>query len=282
MTIQTVSIQKSFGGQQGVYKHHSKNLNCEMSFSVYLPEKALSHPCPSLYYLSGLTCNHENVTTKGGFQQYANKHNLIVVCPDTSPRESDHPNEHDSYDFGSGAGFYINATQSPWSQNYLMYDYITQELPELIDRHFNTQADKKGITGHSMGGHGALTIGLRNSQLFSSISAFAPIVAPSQCPWGIKAFSHYLGEDKDAWKKYDAVELIQQGAHCANTILIDQGDADNFLEEQLKTHLFKAACLKNKQAVNIRMQSGYDHSYYFISSFMNDHIKHHAAILHQR
>jgi len=277
MTISAKSEQKCFGGIQGVYTHPSDSTNCEMEFSVYLPEHREKETLPVLYYLSGLTCTQDNVTTKSGFQRYASEQQIIVVCPDTSPRGSDIPGEHDSYDFGSGAGFYLNATEAPWSKSYNMYDYIVSELPQLIEANFSVNPEKTGIFGHSMGGHGALTIGLRNSDKFQSISAFSPIVSPTNCPWGEKALSGYLGNNRDNWKKYDATELIKQGLKSENEILIDQGTADNFLEEQLKPHLFREACNQSGQKIKLRMQPGYDHSYYFISSFIQDHIRFHAT-----
>ncbi len=281
MQITTLSKQKAFGGTQGVYSHQSESTQCEMSFSVFEPHKAQTEKCPVLFFLSGLTCTQENVTTKSGFQQYANQAGIIVVCPDTSPRGTDFPHEHDDYDFGSGAGFYINATEEPWSKNYRMYDYIVHDLPELIEHHFPASLEKCGIFGHSMGGHGALIIGLKNPQKFQSISAFSPIVAPIQCPWGQKAFNGYLGNNQSLWQSYDATQLILNGKRSPNSILIDQGSNDNFLEEQLKPELFLNACLNKEQPINLRMQEGYDHSYFFISTFMQDHIQFHANNLSQ-
>ncbi len=276
MSLNTKSEQKSFSGIQGVYTHDSNSTNCEMEFSVYVPEHSNGDKLPVLFYLSGLTCTQDNVTTKSGFQRYASEHKVIMVCPDTSPRGTDFEGEHDSYDFGSGAGFYLNATEKPWSTNYQMYDYIVEELPSLIAKNFPIDPQRMGIFGHSMGGHGALTIGLRNPQLFKSISAFAPIVNPTNCPWGEKAFTGYLGESQTDWQQYDATFLIENGAKCNNTILIDQGSADNFLQEQLKPERFQAACEKAGQSLELRIQTGYDHSYYFISSFMGEHIQFHA------
>ena len=276
MSLTTQSEQKIFGGTQGVYTHFSESTQCEMTFSIYTPEKAKSEKCPVIYYLSGLTCTQENVTTKSGFQKYANEAGMFIVCPDTSPRGTDFPEEHDSYDFGSGAGFYLNATQSPWDKNYRMYDYIVNELPTVIESNFNVDKSRAGIFGHSMGGHGALTIGLKNPNKFKSISAFSPIVAPMQCPWGEKAFSGYLGADKSQWKQYDACELINSGLRCENKILVDQGLADNFLEEQLKPQLFEDMCKANNQPLELRYHQGYDHSYFFIATFIEDHIKFHA------
>ena len=281
MNLTTKSQQKSFDGIQGVYTHQSNVTSCEMEFSVYVPEQAKQQKCPVLYYLSGLTCNQENVTTKSGFQKYASQYGFIVVCPDTSPRGTDYELEHDDYDFGSGAGFYLNATEKPWSQSYQMYDYVVNELPKLINGHFPADEKRCGIMGHSMGGHGALTIGLRNPKQFQSISAFAPIVAPMQCPWGQKAFTGYLGNNQESWKQYDATQLILDGFKGHNTILIDQGSADNFLEEQLKPELFIKACYQKEQPVKLRSQTGYDHSYYFINSFIQDHIEFHLTNFQQ-
>ena len=279
MSIKTKSEQKSFNGIQGVYSHSSSSVNCEMEFSVYVPEQTKNIKLPVLFYLSGLTCTQDNVTTKGGFQQFASEQGIVVVCPDTSPRGSNHLNEQDSYDFGSGAGFYLNATQEPWSKNYRMYDYIVKELPTLVENNFSIDITKMGIFGHSMGGHGALTIGLKHPELFKSISAFSPIVAPMQCPWGQKAFAGYLGDNQKNWEIYDATQLIKNGYFSKNPILIDQGDADNFLKEQLKPELFEIACKEKNQKLVLRIQPGFDHSYYFINSFMKDHIEFHSSNL---
>ena len=232
-----------------------------------------------LYYLSGLTCTQDNVTTKGGFQRVAAALGMVIVCPDTSPRGTDYPGQDEAYDFGAGAGFYVDATVEPWSATYKMYSYVIEELPALIEEHFPVDRDRAGIFGHSMGGHGALTIGLKNPGKFCSISAFAPIVAPSQVPWGQKALSGYLGDDRASWNAYDAVELINSGRKTNGPILIDQGLGDNFYKEQLKPELFGEACEKAGQDVQIRLQEGYDHSYYFISTFMEDHLRHHAKLL---
>lgn len=279
MTIETKSEQKSFAGIQGVYTHASSSTQCEMEFSVYVPEHAAGEKFPVLFYLSGLTCTQDNVTTKSGFQRYASEYRVIIVCPDTSPRGTDFEGEHDNYDFGSGAGFYLNATQQPWSENYRMYDYIVDELPALIAENFPIDTQRMGIFGHSMGGHGALTIGLKNPDKFKTISAFAPIVNPSNCPWGVKAFEGYLGSDTADWQQYDATYLIEQGAKSRHKILIDQGSADNFLEEQLKPEVFQLACQKAGQDLELRMQSGFDHSYYFIGSFIGEHIRFHIGEL---
>ena len=274
------SRSQSFGGTTRFYSHYSKTCNCDMNLAVYMPPQADSQPVPVLYYLSGLTCTEKNFIEKAGAQRYAAEHGLLLVAPDTSPRGVDIPGEEESWDFGTGAGFYVNATESPWTQHYQMYDYITVELPELIKKTFSTKGEKAGIMGHSMGGHGALICGLKNPENYASVSAFAPIAAPSQCAWGQKAFSGYLGTDQANWASYDATELVKQGNRVATPLLIDQGAADPFLSDgQLLPTLFSAACEQNNQPLKLRMQPGYDHSYYFISTFMQDHIQHHAAIL---
>jgi S-formylglutathione hydrolase len=250
-----------------------------MTFSVFVPDHASGAKLPVLWYLSGLTCTHANVTEKGEFRAACARHGIIFVAPDTSPRgEGVADDPEGAYDFGLGAGFYVNATQEPFARHYRMRDYIEQELPALIAEEFPVDMDRQGITGRSMGGHGALTIALRNPGRFKSTSAFAPIVAPMQCPWGHKALGGYLGTDRDAWAEYDACALIDNGARLLD-LLVDQGEADNFLAEQLKTHLLQEACARAGQPATIRMQPGYDHSYYFISTFMADHIAWHAARL---
>lgn len=272
---------RCFGGTVAYYSHTSQECNCDMRFSVFIPSQATLGPVPVLYYLSGLTCTEENFTVKAGAQRYAAERGLMLVAPDTSPRNLNLPGENDSWDFGTGAGFYVDATKAPWKDHYRMYSYVSKELVEVIAENFSVQAARQGIFGHSMGGHGALVIGLRNPDLFKSISAFAPIVAPAQCPWGVNAFNSYLGEDKTSWRHYDATELIKLQLVSKHPILIDQGSADAFLEKQLKPHLFEQACREAKQALILRMQEGYDHSYFFIATFMEDHIKHHADILCQ-
>lgn len=279
--MKCTSETMTFGGKQQVYRHQPTTTNCEMEFSVFTPPQALSgHKVPVVWYLSGLTCTQENVTTKSGFQRAAADLGLIIVCPDTSPRGDDVAN-NEAYDLGQGAGFYLNATQQPWAKHFQMYDYITQELQTLVSDNFAADMSRQGITGHSMGGHGALTLGLKNPDLYRSISAFAPIVAPMHVPWGQKAFSTYLGEDQSAWETYDACALMQSAKDRSDhpAILIDQGLADNFLEEQLKPELFVQACAESNQALTLRQQTGYDHSYFFIASFIEDHLKHHAVIL---
>lgn len=267
-----------FGGSVEFYSHASEVCGCEMRFSVYLPPQAATQRLPVLYFLSGLTCTEENFIVKAGAQRYASEQGLILVAPDTSPRGLGLPGEDDDWDFGTGAGFYVDALQEPWRSHYRMYSYITVELPQIIHANFPTLPDRQGICGHSMGGHGALICALRNPDQYRSVSAFAPIVAPMQCPWGHKAFSHYLGSDPTLWKSYDATELVSQTT-LNTTILIDQGDADSFLERQLMPHLFEQACQRSGQSLNLRMQAGYDHSYYFIATFIGDHIRHHAQIL---
>ena len=279
MSLSQKESHRSFGGTQAVYTHHSVAVSGEMEFSLYLPPQAEEKSVPLLIYLSGLTCTQDNVTTKSGFQQFAARHGFAVLCPDTSPRGSSYPGEHDDYDFGSGAGFYVNATRTPWSDTYRMFDYVSEELPRLIADHFPADMGRVGIFGHSMGGHGALIIGLRHPELFKSISAFAPISSPSNVPWGRKALSGYLGEEERYWEEYDANRLIQAGPRCAHEILIDQGSADPFLQEQLQPWIFESSCKEAGQPLKSRMQDGYDHSYYFISSFMQDHFQHHADIL---
>lgn len=276
--METISEQKCFGGMQGVYRHRSRITGTDMRFAVYLPPAPGGEPLPVLWYLSGLTCTEENFTVKAGAQRFASENRMALIAPDTSPRGAGLPGEDDDYDFGAGAGFYLDATIAPWSENYRMYSYISVELPELVFGKFPLDPDRQGITGHSMGGHGALTLALRNPDTYSSVSAFSPICAPSQVPWGRKAFEGYLGPDEAAWGEYDATELIRNG-HRAGHILIDQGDADDFLHGQLRPDLLQSVCDETGQSVEIRMQPGYDHSYFFISTFIGDHIRYHAQTL---
>ena len=277
MTIETVSTNKAFGGTQGVYKHRSSATGTDMTFSVYVPPHAPGAKLPVVWYLSGLTCTHANVTEKGEFRAACAELGLIFVAPDTSPRGEGVPDDAEgAYDFGLGAGFYVNATEAPFAEHYKMRDYIESELPSIIAANFPADMERQGITGHSMGGHGALTIGLRNPSVYKPVSAFAPIVSPLQCPWGEKALTGYIGADKAKWREYDAVALIEDGARVETGLLVDQGTGDNFLESQLKTHLLAEACSAAGQAAEIRMQDGYDHSYYFISTFMAEHLKWHA------
>ncbi len=278
MTLDYLSQNKAFGGEQFVLSHHSEMTGTEMTFSVYVPPHAKGDKLPVLWYLSGLTCTHANVTEKGEFRRACAESGVIFIAPDTSPRGEDVPDASDEYDFGKGAGFYVDATREPWSKHYRMRSYIEDELPGVIAANFPADMERQGITGHSMGGHGALTIALRNVDRFKSVSAFAPIVAPSKVPWGEKAMSRYLGDDSDAWAEYDAVALIENGARLEN-LLVDQGAADNFLENQLKTGRLSVACAKAGIPAEIRMQEGYDHSYYFISTFMAEHVAWHAERL---
>jgi S-formylglutathione hydrolase len=279
MTLETVSTNQSYGGVQGVYKHTSCVTGTDMTFSVYVPPHEPGAKLPVVWYLSGLTCTHANVTDKGEFRAACAVLGLIFVAPDTSPRgEGVADDVGGAYDFGLGAGFYVNATQAPFAANYQMRDYIENELPAIIAANFPVDMDRQAITGHSMGGHGALTISLRNPGRFKSTSAFAPIVAPSECPWGQKALGGYLGEDRAAWAEYDACALIAGGARLPD-LLVDQGEADNFLTDQLKPELLQVACDKAGQRLTLRMQPGYDHSYYFISTFMADHLRWHAERL---
>ncbi len=279
MAAETISETRSHGGIQGVYRHASKATGTEMTFSVFVPDHEPDAKLPVLWYLSGLTCTHANVTEKGEYRAACARHGIIFVAPDTSPRGEDVPDDPDgAYDFGLGAGFYVDATREPSARHYHMRDYIERELPEIVTAHFPADMTRQGITGHSMGGHGALTIALRNPGRFRSVSAFAPIVSPLNCPWGEKALGGYLGDDRGAWAEYDACALIDAGARLPD-LLVDQGEADNFLEEQLKTHLLREACERAGQKASIRMQPGYDHSYYFISTFMADHVDWHAQRL---
>ena len=276
--MEIINEHRCHGGVQGFYRHESQTTKTSMQFSVFVPSAAAGGKCPALWFLSGLTCTEENFTVKSGAQRYAEKYGVIVVAPDTSPRGAGIDGEDDDYDFGTGAGFYLDATAHPWNQNYQMYSYITQELQELVKENFPVDASRQGITGHSMGGHGALTIGLKNPDVYRSISAFSPICAPIQCPWGQKALSGYLGDDQSAWRQYDSVELIRDG-HRSGEILVDQGSSDGFLVEQLKPELLSSACADQGQPLQLRMQEGYDHSYYFIASFIEDHIAFHASRL---
>ncbi|MEM7270277.1 MAG: S-formylglutathione hydrolase [Pseudomonadota bacterium] len=273
--MQIVSEATMFGGRQLTISHESTSTGGTMRCAVFLPPQA--GPRPTLYYLSGLTCTEDNVTQKAGAQRVAAELGVILVCPDTSPRGDDVAND-DAYDLGQGAGFYVDATKAPWAPHFRMYSYISEELPALIASELPADATRTGITGHSMGGHGALTLGLRNPETFRSISAFSPIVSPLNCPWGEKALTAYLGPNREAWAEHDACALIKAG-HKSGPILVDQGDSDGFLEEQLKTHLLQEACDEAGQAAEIRMQPGYDHSYFFIATFIEDHLRfHHEAL----
>merc|ERR1711981_671016 len=276
--MELVSSARIFNGVQNVYKHHSNLLGCDMNFAVYLPDT--TKPAPVLYYLSGLTCTEQNVITKSGFQRAASQHSIAVVCPDTSPRGLDLPGEGDSWDFGTGAGFYVDATKAPYDKNYKMYTYVTKELPELLKSNFVDTLDTQNasITGHSMGGHGALTLFLKNPGLYKSCSAFSPIVNPLNCPWGEKAFNGYFSGGMEDGKAHDACELVKSFPNAAQ-ILIDQGLKDSFLENQLKSDNIVKACEGTNVSVDLRMQEGYDHSYYFIASFISDHLDFHAKYL---
>lgn len=277
--IETVSRWKCFDGTVGVYRHESDAVNGEMTFSVYLPPAGDERPVPALWFLSGLTCTWENFVTKAGAQRHAAREDVALIVPDTSPRDAGIEGEDEDWDFGTGAGFYLDATEPPWSNHYRMETYVTDELRTLVNRNFPIDSSRHGITGHSMGGHGALVLGLKYPDLYGSISALAPIAAPIRSPWGTKAFTKYLGPDQSDWKQYDATELVQSGTTRSGTILIDQGTADSFLDEQLKPWLFEEACEASEQDLTLRMQEGYDHSYYFVATFIGDHIRHHAGRL---
>ncbi|CDL83827.1 S-formylglutathione hydrolase [Xenorhabdus szentirmaii] len=274
--MERIEHHACFNGWQDVYQHESQVLGCGMRFSVFLPPQVKDQKLPVLYWLSGLTCTEQNFITKSGMQRYAAEHGIVIVAPDTSPR-GDHVADSPSYDLGKGAGFYLNALQQPWAPHYRMYDYVVSELPALIEANFPV-TEIRGISGHSMGGHGALTIALKNPARYCSVSAFSPIVAPSQVPWGQKAFSAYLGDDPSEWKQYDTVELIKNAkAHLP--ILIDQGLNDDFLDEQLRPHLLQDICDEVGYPITLNLRSGYDHGYYFIASFIEEHILHHAKIM---
>jgi len=276
--ISLVSEHACYGGVQRFYRHESRETRGPMKFSAYLPPQARSGKVPVLYFLSGLTCTEETFCIKSHAQQSAAELGLMLISPDTSPREPRIPGDADHWDFGYSAGFYLDATQAPWSQNYRMYSYVTRELPEIVAADLPARQSATGIFGHSMGGHGALTLALRNPSLYKSVSAFSPIAAPSQSPWGQKAFGNYLGADKQAWRDYDATELVARKAY-PGPILIDQGSADQYLAAELLPEKFAAAAAKSGQQLNLRMQPGYDHGYYFIQTFMADHLRHHAAQL---
>jgi S-formylglutathione hydrolase len=277
-SLNLLSEHRCCGGTQRFYSHESRECRSEMRFSVFLPPQAAQRSVPVLYYLAGLTCTEETFMIKAGAQRVAAELGLMLVTPDTSPRKTRFPGDDASWDFGIAAGFYVDATEYPWAQSYRMYSYVTRELPELIQALGVARADRQGIFGHSMGGHGALVCALRNPEQYRSVSAFAPIAAPMQCPWGVKAFSGYLGHDKTAWAQYDASALVAARRY-ERTILVDQGTADKFLTEQLKPELLEAACGKSGTPLELRRQEGYDHGYYFISTFVADHLQHHAACL---
>jgi len=279
--LEVISQHRCFDGVVGFYRHQSTCTASPMRFAVFTPPQSRSGRVPVLYYLAGLTCTEETFMIKAGAQRMAAKLGLMLVAPDTSPRGLKLPGESDAWDFGVGAGFYVDATQEPWEKHFRMYSYVTEELRALIESQFPADSGRTGIFGHSMGGHGALTLGLRNPGIYKSISAFAPIAAPKQCPWGQKALTGYLGPDRGQWSRYDATEIVAgiEDAARRTPILIDQGLADQFLESQLHPHLFEAACRKVGYPLTLRRREGYDHSYYFMSTFMEDHLKHHARIL---
>ena len=278
--LATISKHACHGGELGYFQHPSKANDCDMKFAVYSPPQARTGPVPVLYYLAGLTCNEETFVTKAGALEHAARHGLMLVAPDTSPR-AQLPGDRESWDFGIAAGFYLDATEAPWAKHYHMYSYVVDELPGMISANFPADTARSGIMGHSMGGHGALTIGLKNPQKYRSLSAFSPIAAPIQSPWGLKAFTGYLGAYRAAWSQYDATELVKAGRRFASGILVDQGTADKFLDEQLKPELLAAACKAAGQPLELRMREGYDHGYFFIQTFMRDHIDWHAQRLMQ-
>jgi S-formylglutathione hydrolase len=278
MTVETISEHRCYDGVQGYYRHVSEACRGPMKFSVYRPPQAARGRVPVLFYLAGLTCTEETFAIKAGAQRVASELGLMLVGPDTSPRAARYPGDDESWDFGQGAGYYVDATQAPWSETYRMYSYISKELPTVIAEHFPADGSRQGIFGHSMGGHGALTIALKNPETFRSVSAFAPIAAPIRCPWGEKAFSRYLGPDKKEWRSHDASELMAKRPY-GRSILIDQGLADQFLEKQLYPEVFEAACAKQGQPLTLRRHEGYDHGYFFIQTFVKDHLQHHIRQL---
>ena len=276
--MKVLSQNTAFGGMQGVFAHESEACKTEMTFAVFVPPQAIKEPRPVLWYLSGLTCTHANVMEKGESRRMAAELGLIIVCPDTSPRGNDVPDELTNWQMGKGAGFYLDATEAPWAENYQMYSSVTEELPNFLRQHFRMDMDRQGIFGHSMGGHGAMTIALKHPDRFKSCSAFAPIVAPSSADWSIPAFEKYLGADKSAWREYDACALVEDGARFPE-FLIDQGKADGFLDNGLRPWLFEEAIKDTDIKLTLRMHERYDHSYYFISTFMDEHLKWHAERL---
>lgn len=284
MTLETLSEHHSFDGTVGTYRHQSTETQCAMQFSVFVPPQAKAGPVPVLTYLAGLTCTEDTFMTKGAAQRVAAELGLMLVAPDTSPRGEGIPDDPDgSWDFGLGAGFYLDATEAPFDKNYRMYSYVTGELRALISEHFPARSERQGVFGHSMGGHGALTIGMKNRDIYASVSAFAPICSPMNCPWGEKALPAYLGPNQETWTDYDAAALVhglsKDDAHAHSGLLVDQGMNDQFLESQLHPHLLENACSEVGLALTLRSHAGYDHGYYFISTFMEDHLRHHAAVL---
>ena len=277
--IETVSLTRCFGGTQGIYRHASRETGCPMRFGVFLPPHAASHPVPALYWLSGLTCTEENFIVKAGAQRVAAELGIAIVVPDTSPRGLGIPGEAESYDFGLGAGFYVDATIEPWARGYRMYSYVASELPEVVAANLPVDPARAAIFGHSMGGHGALTIALRNPASYRSVSAFAPICSPMRCPWGERALAGYLGTDRTRWRECDSTALIDDRGWSGAPILVDQGTSDQFLTNQLKPELLRDACARRGVALDLRMQEGYDHSYFFVASLMEDHLRFHARHL---
>jgi S-formylglutathione hydrolase len=276
--LTTIAESRCFEGVQGVYSHTAQETRCAMRFAVYVPPQA-SAPMPALFWLSGLTCTEENFIVKAGAQRVAAELGLVLVVPDTSPRGVEIPGDHDSWDFGVGASFYVDATRAPWSAHYRMHSYVSAELPAFVARHFPIDLARLGICGHSMGGHGALTIAIKHPDRFRSVSAFAPIASPMRCPWGVKAFTGYLGPDEAQWADYDATALLASRGWHGPPLLVDQGTADPFLATQLKPELLVEACRDAGVALNLRMREGYDHSYYFIATFIEEHLRFHAAQL---
>jgi S-formylglutathione hydrolase len=279
-TPNAVSRNRCFGGMQGVYTHAAETTHCSMRFGVFMPPQAQSARVPVLYWLSGLTCTEDNFIVKAGAQRVAAELGVAIVVPDTSPRGLGYPGEADAYDFGLGAGFYVDATEAPWSEGYRMYSYVTNELPAYVERHFAVVAGRAGIFGHSMGGHGALTIALKNPGRYRSVSAFAPIASPMRCPWGEKALTGYLGSDRGRWREYDATALIADRGWRGPALLVDQGTSDPFIESQLKPELLRQACEQAGVALDLRLRDGYDHSYFFIATFIEEHLRFHARHLH--
>jgi S-formylglutathione hydrolase len=276
--LRLATEHRCFGGTVAYYRHDSQACGGEMRFSVFVPPQAKAGKVPVLYYLSGLTCTEETFQIKGGAQRLAAELGVMLVVPDTSPRDTGIPNESADWEVGTAAGFYLDATQAPWASRFRMFSYLTRELPELVGRNFPARMDREGIFGHSMGGHGALVCALRQPGRYRSVSAFAPISAPMRCPWGQKAFRTYLGTETDAWRAWDTTELLRSGARLP-PLLVDQGTSDKFLVEQLKPELLREACEQSGQPLTLRFQDGYDHGYYFVSTFMEDHLRHHAAAL---
>jgi S-formylglutathione hydrolase len=279
MTVKTLSENKCFGGVQGIYAHDSAEAQCSMRFGVFLPPQTATTHVPMLYWLSGLTCTEENFIIKAGAQRVAAELGLAIVIPDTSPRGLNIPGDTESYDFGVGAGFYVDATEAPWSRGYRMYSYVTSELAAVVAANFRVDVSRAGIFGHSMGGHGALTIALKNPGIYRAVSAFAPICSPMRCQWGEKALTGYLGRDRARWREYDTTALLEDRGWSGPPILVDQGTKDPFLDTQLKPDLLKEACILRNVPLEMRMQEGYDHSYFFIASFIEDHLRFHARHL---